>query len=73
MSVTVILQQIRTLSRAEQEALVKHVLAELEETETQPKKSLKNFRGVGERLYDSTDAPNQVESPPANDLSPDSG
>ncbi len=60
MSVTDILQQIRTLSRAEQEALVKHVLAELEETETQPKKSLKDFRGVGERLYDGTDAQEHI-------------
>jgi hypothetical protein len=56
-----IVQQVRSLSRDEQKVLVKELIDLLtDEPSPKPKRSLREFRGLGAHLYDGTDAQEYV-------------
>jgi hypothetical protein len=56
-----IVQQVKSLSRDEQKVLVKELIDLLtDEPSPKPKRSLREFRGLGAHLYDGTDAQEYV-------------
>jgi hypothetical protein len=61
MSLQEIIQEARTLSVDERKQLVKALVDMLTESaQPKPKRSLREFRGLGAHLYDGTDAQTYV-------------
>ena len=63
MSVREMIQQARALSVEEQKQLAKalvDMLAEVPQSASHQKRSLREFRGLGAHLYDGTDAQHHV-------------